>query len=55
MAISESYFVFPGCPMYIRGIHSMTLQFSCINLSYMNLVIRPAKELNHGLDGRESE
>ena len=39
--------------MYIGGIHSMKLQFSCINLSYMNLVIRPAKELNHRLDGRE--
>lgn len=45
LAISESYFVFPGSPMYIGGIHSMKLQFSCINLSYMNLIIRPAKEL----------
>lgn len=45
LAISESYFVFPGSPMYIGGIHSMKPQFSCINLSYMNLIIRPAKEL----------
>ena len=31
--------------MYIGGIHSMKPQFSCINLFYINLIIRPAKEL----------